>query len=154
MMDEWRMWHLYYLPDIPTGKNIVDMGAGSGETAQMYFNHGVGRVIMFESDPDSIEMIRKNFPDLFEVPSSAKAVLIPLRIDHVKVDIEGAERNMIVETHYWMRFRRVLGSPAVGMWRVEDPGFWTWILTWTGLMYFLHQRRIQIAHWIRTRILK
>lgn len=86
---ELSMWHKHY----PHGKTVLDLGAGYGETAQFFLNHGAERVICIESDPRAVEGLRANFGGRVGVE------IVQAHVDAVKVDIEGSEWGLVVETH-------------------------------------------------------
>src|SRR5437899_4882266 len=89
--EELELWHRFYLP---VGKTVLDLGAGCGETAFFYLNHGAEKVICVEGDPGAATLLRKNFG------SDPRVTIIPEFINSIKMDIEGAEENMIIETHF------------------------------------------------------
>src|SRR5207249_11634647 len=92
MVEPWRgylekeleSWHRLYLP---VKGNIVDMGAGCGETALFYLRHGADRIVCFESHPSALECLKANFG------TDPRVTIIPMRIDDWKSDIEGSERG-------------------------------------------------------------
>ncbi len=92
-------WHRFLVPEI--GRNQLDIGAGCGETAFLYLNHGAERVICVEGNKACLENLRANFEN------DPRVVIIPYFVENIKVDIDGGERNMIVETHFPYRMRRL-----------------------------------------------
>jgi predicted methyltransferase len=92
---ELEMWHKYYLP---IGKIVLDIGAGNGETAQFYLNHGAEHVVCIE--PNSV-LLKKNFA------TNSKITIIPLAVDSIKCDCEGGEENIIIETHRPAKFKKI-----------------------------------------------
>ena len=111
---ELSMWHLYYLPNKSlVGKTVLDLGAGCGETAHFYLNHGASRVICVEPDKKLLERLRRNFGD------DPRVVIVPEFVDHIKMDIEGAEEGMIFEAHFLVKLRKLSGSPRETLWRIE-----------------------------------
>lgn len=115
---ELEMWHADYLP---AGKTILDVGAGCGETAYFYLKHGAERIIGIEADPKAVEAFRQNFPEAVIVPSSAKLVLVEAVLDHIKIDIEGGEKGLVIETHQFnpkLKLHRAFGS-NVNLWRLQ-----------------------------------
>src|SRR5947209_11703199 len=86
---ELASWHLNLLP---VSGNVVDMGAGCGETAFFFLNHGAQTVTCFECNPPALECLYKNFA------SDPRVMIIPLRIDRLKCDIEGSEKGALIET--------------------------------------------------------
>ena len=87
-----KIWHDHYLP-IPEG-TILDIGAGAGETAKFFLEHGATKVICVEMDKEAIKLLHENFD------GNNRVIIVPERIDKIKIDIEGSERDMIVETHF------------------------------------------------------
>ncbi len=125
---ELSMWHLYYLPSKSlAGKTVLDLGAGCGETAQFYLNHGASRVVCIEPESKSLEYLRKNFG------KDPRVVIVSDFIDHIKMDIEGAEEGMIFEAHFPVRVRKLSGSPRETLWRIERrTGLWAMFLVKVG----------------------
>lgn len=132
-------WHLKY----PRGETFCDIGAGNGETAQFAFNHGAKRVIAIEPDAG---LLIKNFPDAIVVPSDARMVIIPWAIDAMKIDGEGCERNLVLETHFPFRMKflgnSAIVTPLTNLWKIGPD---------TGLseLFMLRLLRVQLAHAIR-----
>jgi predicted RNA methylase len=96
--NELEMWHRCYLP---CGKTVLDLGAGNGETALFYLNHGAEKVVCIEGDPKAIPALQHNFG------KDIRVIIVPLLLDHVKMDIDGGEEGMIVETHFPFHLREV-----------------------------------------------
>ena len=96
---ELENWHKYLLPRM--GRNQLDIGAGCGETAFFYLNHGAERVICVEGNKACLENLRSNFGNHHRV------TIIPHFVENIKVDIDGGEKNMIIETHFPYRMRRL-----------------------------------------------
>lgn len=94
--DELKRWHTLYLPK--TGKlpdtvlngeaSVLDIGAGNGETAQFYLNHGAQSVICIDA---STQLLRQNFKGDKRIKS------FEAYIGFIKSDCEGGERDMVVE---------------------------------------------------------
>jgi hypothetical protein len=97
---------------------VVDMGAGCGETAQYYLNHGAERVVCFENNPRALECLRQNFGN------DPRVIILAIRVDHFKSDIEGAEKGSVIETHGPVRFRRLERGTPSPHWRIEGAS-WT-----------------------------
>ncbi|HEV2119780.1 MAG TPA: hypothetical protein VGS11_06735, partial [Candidatus Bathyarchaeia archaeon] len=112
-------WHEWYLPVKST---VLDIGAGCGETAFFYLNHGARKVICVESDPKAVELLKKNFG------SDSRVVIVDAHVDSIKIDIEGSERDMILETHFPFRLRKIKTLiPNVVIWKLEE--YWGNIFT-------------------------
>src|SRR5205823_2373511 len=118
---------------------VVDMGAGCGETAQFYLLHGAKHVIAIESEPRFVWFLRHNFG------KDNRVTIVEAHVDHVKLDIEGGEKNMIVETHfvpYWKPIG-VVGRGNAGpaeLWRLEKHRHMSAFTGW------VHMRRIGWIH--------
>ncbi len=88
---ELEMWHEQYLP---CGKKILDIGAGCGETALFYLKHGAEKVVCVEGDPEALRILHRNFDN------EPRVIIVPLMLDHIKIDVDGAEEGMLIETHF------------------------------------------------------
>ncbi len=111
---ELDLWHRMYLP---AGKTVLDIGAGCGESVRFYLLHGAERVIAVESDKKALEYLYENFKD------SQRVKILPYQIDKIKIDVEGAERNMVVETHFpfqWKKGRLPTWPRGVSVWRLTE----------------------------------
>ncbi len=130
---ELELWHEAYLPVRGT---VLDVGAGCGETAFFYLNHGASHVICVESDSEAVLHLRKNFG------GDSRVTIVPMRVDSVKIDVEGSEEGMVLETHFPVRFKSVrkLG-PNVRLWKLQKKWF------------SAHNLRISTAHKVRTCLL-
>ncbi|HEV2119228.1 MAG TPA: class I SAM-dependent methyltransferase [Candidatus Bathyarchaeia archaeon] len=112
-------WHDWYLPVEGT---VLDVGAGCGETAFFYLNHGAKRVICIESSPKAVELLKKNFGN------DHRVVIVQALVDSIKIDIEGSERNMILETHFPFKLRKIKTLiPNVVIWKLKED--WGNVLT-------------------------
>jgi SAM-dependent methyltransferase len=125
---ELSMWHLYYLPREPLqGRTVLDLGAGCGETAQFFLNHGAGKVVCVEPESKCLEYLRKNFGN------DPRVEIVSDFIDHIKIDIEGAEEGMVFEAHFPVKVRKLSGSPRETLWRIEKRrGLWGVLLVRVG----------------------
>src|SRR6266571_5931155 len=111
---ELAVWHKAYLP---AGRTVLDLGAGCGETAQFYLSHGSELVLAVESDEKALECLRENFKD------NKHVIILPYHVDKIKVDIEGAEKDMVLETHFpfkWKKDRLSSWPRSVSLWRLEE----------------------------------
>ena len=108
---EW--WHEAYLP---VKQTVLDLGAGCGETANFYFNHGAQKVICVECDPGALVCLYANFR------RDPRVLIIPERIDSLKVDIEGSEEGMVYETHFASKLKKWANinpsDPNAACWRL------------------------------------
>lgn len=114
LADELEWWHDDYLPARGT---VLDVGAGCGETAAFYLLHGAEHVVAVEGDPRALRHLDRNFGD------DKRVTIVPAHVDKVKVDVEGAEKDMDLETHFvamrWELRRDVAG---IRQWRLVAQG--------------------------------
>jgi tRNA G37 N-methylase Trm5 len=103
---EWNQWEEHYLPQFSLdGKTVLDVGAGCGETAYFYFQHGATIVIAIEMDPVQLELLKKNaqlngwnndtrqfkiIPRAFQLEDLRRE-----KFDFAKIDIEGGEADLL-----------------------------------------------------------
>lgn len=92
---ELGLWHRTRATNLK-GKTVFEAGAGNGESAQFYLNHGAEHVIAVEPFAD---LLRKNFRN------DKRVTIIPRAIDYINLDGEGCEKNMTVEIHFPHRWR-------------------------------------------------
>lgn len=97
---ERKDWEAEYLPRSGVkGKTVLDVGAGAGETAAFFFDHGAAKVICVEPDPKAVAMLRRN-ADRFRwnvqvFPEKLSLAHMALPFDWAKIDCEGAERQLL-----------------------------------------------------------
>lgn len=112
------MWeHEYQLWEkyYPQGKTILDVGA----------------------DPESVEFFKKRGQTAIPIGDAYGQ-----HLDGIKIDVDGSELGMVLETHYPVKWKLLYRFPGTQtrIWRLERRTT-------------LRDRRIRIAHWIRTRVL-
>jgi hypothetical protein len=95
LKDELKQWHTVYLPREGVEGTVLDVGAGNGETAQLFLNHGAEHVICVEPYSD---LLTENFG------KDSRVTIVPKAVNLIKVDCEGGERNMVVEVHFQYRW--------------------------------------------------
>ncbi len=119
------------------------MGAGCGETAFLYLNHGAEKVICIEPEGEALECLKKNFS------KDSRVVIVPAFLNSIRIDIEGYEEGLVMETHFPAVFKKLAGDPVTTTWRVQRRGAgpYSFLLVRTGPR--LHKARIAIAHAIR-----
>lgn len=93
LRNELAMWHKIYLP---CGDYPIDIGAGNGETAQFYLNHGAKAVLSIEPDSD---ILRENFGN------DPRITIWDFPVTFIKSDCEGGEKNATFEIHFPYRVR-------------------------------------------------
>lgn len=101
MLYEWRTWNKHYAPhgfDF-SGKTVLDVGAGEGETVELYRLRGAKRFICVEPDPLRAAKLRENSSrngwdaDIFEEAFSLK--FLERTFDFMKMDCEGCESALL-----------------------------------------------------------
>lgn len=112
--DRWNMiynegddWDLHYAPVNLKGKTILDVGAGEGETAKFFIEHGVKKVVCIENQSQRIKLLRynqKRHPQIVALEKSFDLFDLKMPHDFLKMDIEGYEEMLLNIT---------LATPAV-----------------------------------------
>ncbi|MDA4122626.1 MAG: hypothetical protein OK456_05530 [Thaumarchaeota archaeon] len=101
MLYEWGTWNRWYAPasfDF-RGKTVLDIGAGEGETVELYRLRGAKRFICVEPDPQRAAALRENSTkngweaEVHEEPFSLKYLDVPF--DFMKMDCEGCETILL-----------------------------------------------------------
>jgi hypothetical protein len=101
MLYEWGTWMRWYVPhgfDFH-GKTVLDVGAGEGETVELYRLMGAKKFICVEPDPQRASRLRDNSArngwdaEIFEEPFSLK--FLERDFDFMKMDCEGCERVLL-----------------------------------------------------------
>jgi hypothetical protein len=146
---ELKLWHSHYLPKNLTGKEVIDGGAGCGETAQFFLNHGARHVYCFESSPEALAMLHRNFD------GDDRVTIISSYVGFIKLDLEGGEKEMVVETHESSKWKRTYGwNPT--LWQlsysnrfvafVKHPAFPIWRRLLIVKHFFSRKFRSQLQH--------
>ena len=95
------IWSKFYLPKASLkGATVLDAGAGCGETAHFFFQHGAAKVIAVERDPNAVSLLRKN-----SIKNKWKIEILEdslqpwhvrdLKYDFAKIDVEGGEKCLL-----------------------------------------------------------
>ncbi len=101
MLYEWRTWSRFYSPrgfDF-RGKTVLDVGAGEGETVELYRQLGALKFICVEPDAKRVARLRENATrngwdaEVFEEPFSLK--FLQREFDFMKMDCEGCEQMLV-----------------------------------------------------------
>ena len=101
MLYEWRTWKRYYAPhgfDF-SGKTVLDVGAGEGETVELYRLLGAKKFLCVEPDPQRAARLRQTSArngwdaEVFEEPFSLK--FLERAFDFMKMDCEGCESALL-----------------------------------------------------------
>ncbi len=91
----------YYKAPFPLkDKVVLDVGAGNGETALLWFSNGAKKVLCIESNPSAFSVLKENSNknswnvELFNEKLSAERVR-NLQFDYMKCDCEGGETELL-----------------------------------------------------------
>ena len=111
---ELQVWKKHYLPRFDlSGKTILDVGAGNGETAYFYLSHRASKVICVESDAQAFALLQENAArNSWNVECMNRSFgpdVLNLDYDFAKFDCEGCEKQLlalekigfpcVIETH-------------------------------------------------------
>ncbi len=99
-LGEVELWKRYYLPGFSLkGRTVLDVGAGTGETAAFYFANGAEKVIAVEPSQNALELLRQNAA---QNKWNIEIIGEPLTQEHfkrdfdfMKVDCEGCEVQLL-----------------------------------------------------------
>jgi hypothetical protein len=111
LKDELKQWHRVYLPQDGADGTVLDVGAGNGETAQFFLNHGAEHVICVEPYSD---LLVQNFG------KDSRVTIVPKAVNLIKVDCEGGERNMVIEVHFQYRWVKLKEGVNLKTIRLEE----------------------------------
>jgi hypothetical protein len=111
LKDELKQWHRVYLPKDGADGTVLDVGAGNGETAQFFLNHGAEHVICVEPYTD---LLVQNFG------RDSRVTIVPKAVNLIKVDCEGGERNMVIEVHFQYRWVKLKEGVNLKTIRLEE----------------------------------
>ena len=131
ILRETQDWSQHYLPISVQGKVILDVGAGEGETAKFFLDHGAAKVICIEPCPEAFLFLKENAVPNRLVPLNKFFEISDLStqsIDFLKMDIEGYEESLletelacpaVIEVH-GLQLRDKFQKAG---WRIEYPNF-------------------------------
>jgi SAM-dependent methyltransferase len=96
LFSEWKAWEMWYLPSNGLdGKVVLDVGAGTGESALFFYHHRARKVIAVEPNPEALTFLHHNKDlnrwnmQIIEEPFKLDQLKLPF--DFAKIDCEGAE---------------------------------------------------------------
>lgn len=93
-LTEKETWKRKYLPPSGVkGKVILDIGAGAGETAKFFLDHGALHVVAVEMDEDILHLLKLNSVEhpITIIPKAFETKFLRIPHDFMKMDIEGYE---------------------------------------------------------------
>lgn len=98
MLNEYSDWQKHYLPIDMKDKTVLDVGAGEGETALFYLQHGAKRVIAVEASKECYGNLLLNSKLHHIIPAIEPfdlSHLYAFNFDFMKMDIEGYEEILL-----------------------------------------------------------
>ncbi len=101
VFSEWYLeWERHYLPPFSlSGKTVLDIGAGCGETALFYLTHGADEVICVETNLKSLSFLEENAKankwNVRIIPGFFTLDMLNYPVDFVKMDCEGCEEALL-----------------------------------------------------------
>ena len=105
-LDEWH--HTYRVPE----GTVLDVGAGCGESVRYYLLHGATHVVAVEGDPVALQHLRANYGE------DDRVTIVAAQLAQVKIDIEGAEEHMDLETHFPCHWSALRTAGEIVQWRL------------------------------------
>jgi|GEM_PF-1731011 hypothetical protein len=92
-------WMKHYLPIDLRGKVVLDIGAGEGETAMFFLQHGASKVVCIEAEPEAYSYLeinqRKHPKTITAIHSKFEPSHLKIPHDFLKMDIEGYEEAIL-----------------------------------------------------------
>lgn len=98
IMAEISVWKQNYLPLDLSGLTVLDVGAGEGETAKFFLNHGAAKIICIESNNEAYRQLARNavaHPAISAIHKRFSISDLCLPHDFLKCDIEGYEEELL-----------------------------------------------------------
>jgi len=99
-LKEWHIWQKHYLPSFSLkNKSVLDVGAGCGETAFLYFLHGAKKVIAVEPNVKAVKCLKENAQrnkwDVEIIAEHFSLEHLKFDYDFMKMDGEGCEELLL-----------------------------------------------------------
>ncbi len=91
-------WQTHYVPINLKGKTVLDVGAGEGETAKFFLEHGAQKVVCVEPDQECFKRLVYNaerHKELVPINAPFDLGMLKLSFDFMKMDIEGYEQILL-----------------------------------------------------------
>lgn len=97
ILNEGPDWEKAYRPIDLEGKIILDVGAGEGETAKFFLEHGAKHVICVECSPKRLAYLKANAAgrSIAVIGFPFAPFMLTLQHDFLKMDIEGYEETLL-----------------------------------------------------------
>ncbi len=95
IMGELSLWEQFYAPVALKGRTVLDVGAGTGETAAFYFSKGAKKVVAIEPNPLAFNLLKENTKmnswNLDSINDVFRLEHLSIPHDFLKIDCEGGE---------------------------------------------------------------
>ena len=90
-------WNQNYLPIDLKGKTVLSVGAGEGEDALFFLQHGAAKVVAVECNSDAYRRLKINaaYHNIEAVNEAFRLEHLKIPHDFLKVDIEGYEEALL-----------------------------------------------------------
>lgn len=100
MVSEWGLWNKYYVPPGGlTGKTVLEVGAGCGESTALLFERGAAKVVCVEPASDEVALLRENIQrngwNAEVIATTFEPSLLSDSFDLVRMDCEGCEAELL-----------------------------------------------------------
>ena len=98
IIGEMHIWIQSYLALDLTGLTVLDVGAGEGETAKFFLDHGATKVICIEPRPQTYRYLARNaarHPTFLALNKRFNISDLNLPYDFLKCDLEGCEEGLL-----------------------------------------------------------
>jgi SAM-dependent methyltransferase len=97
-LTEYRQWEKEYLPPKGVkGKTVLNVGAGAGESAKFFLDHGAREVIAVEPSPVALPYLWRNAEGhpITVIDRFFDVEMLTIPHDYMEMDIEGYEVELI-----------------------------------------------------------
>lgn len=100
ILNETVDWKRHYLPIDLTGKTVLDVGGGEGESARFFLQHGAKKVVSIEPEVIAYKYLKFNASNHSPKIQSINQPfclehLTEFNVDFLKMDIEGYEEALL-----------------------------------------------------------
>jgi SAM-dependent methyltransferase len=134
---EYAEWRRFYLPSFPLkGLTVLDIGAGEGETARFFLEHGAAKIICIEPNRKSFQFLKLNAQqhnlDIYHKPFTLSDLSLPH--NYMKMDIEGYEEELltlpqrpkipcVIEVHGLQLREKFIRAGYISKYKSVDPHY-------------------------------
>jgi SAM-dependent methyltransferase len=126
LINEYQEWRAFYLPISVKGLTVLDVGAGEGETAKLFLDHGASQVICIEPYEKAFRYLKENAIKNNIIPLFKKFELRDFtdnQFDFLKMDIEGYE-EILLEAKVELECPAVIEVHGMQLWDRFSKAGW------------------------------